>query len=77
MKGVDSSRENMWFALLFFVTFGRRYRANVEHFEGSMDDLDAVRRCLKQHQPDFILFTTALPRGQPFKPLCSAVIPAM
>jgi hypothetical protein len=70
------SSANNCFALLSFISLCR-YRAKVESFEGSMDDLDAVRRCLKQHQPDFILFTTALPRGQPFKPLCSMVIPAM
>ena len=55
----------------------RSYKTKVEPFEGSMDDLDAVCRCVQQHKPDFILFTAALPRGQPFKPLSSAVIPAM
>jgi hypothetical protein len=42
-----------------------------------MDDLEAVRKCLKQHLPDFVLFTAALPRGEPFTALSSAVIPAM
>ena len=53
------------------------YKAKVESFQGSMDDLDAVRKCVQQHKPDFVMFTAALPRGEPFKPLSSAVIPAM
>ena len=53
------------------------YKSKVESFQGSMDDLEAVRKCLKQHLPDFVLFTAALPRGEPFTALSSAVIPAM
>jgi hypothetical protein len=53
------------------------YKSKVDSFEGSMDDLDAVRKCVKQHVPDIVLFAAALPRGQPFKALSSAVIPAM
>jgi hypothetical protein len=53
------------------------YRNQVELFEGSMDDLAAVCRCVRQHLPDFVIFTAALPRGEPFKALSSAVIPAM
>ena len=60
---------------LSFLCFS--YKSKVELFQGSMDDLDAVRKCLKQHLPDFVLFTAALPRGQPFTALSSAVIPAM
>jgi hypothetical protein len=65
------------FSTLLSEVSSRSFKDKVESFQGSMDDLDAVRKCVKQHVPDFILLTAALPRGQPFKPLSSAVIPAM
>jgi hypothetical protein len=58
-------------------SFNASFQTKVESFTGSMDDLDAVRKCVKLHVPDYILFTAALPRGQPFKALSSAAIPAM
>lgn len=77
MKGTDSLPPRLVHHDSLHDFSNCSYKSKVDSFEGSMDDLDAVRKCVKQHVPDIVLFAAALPRGQPFKALSSAVIPAM